>query len=246
MNRVNRRTFIASAAVAPLVLPGVTPAQEKKEEKKAPANSRLGLGFIGMGTMNRGHLNHFLGQKDVQVLAVCDVDTTRRDAAKATVEKRYADATKSGSYKGCEAYLDFRDLLARKDVDAVVIATPDHWHAIPCLEAVAAKKDVYCEKPLTLTILEAKTLVDAVRKHDAGLAGVRQDAVAAAVRRRGRGAVGDGVPPRQHRVLDPQADQVGPEGVEVRGRVGGRGEVARPRPPRPVAVAQGVTVRGRA
>jgi predicted dehydrogenase len=157
-----RRNFLKSAAAAalPIILPRSAAAN------RAPANERLTLGFIGVGTMNRGHLGHFLGQQDVQVLAVCDVDTTRRESAKATVEKRYAEATKSGQYKGCAAYNDFRELLARKDIDAVVIATPDHWHTIPCLEACQAKKDIYCEKPLTLTIHEAKTLIDAVRKHE--------------------------------------------------------------------------------
>jgi predicted dehydrogenase len=117
-----------------------------------------------MGTQNRCHLNHFLGTKDLQVLAVCDVDTTRREAAKKTVEGRYGGQAKGGRYRGCAAYNDFRDLLARKDIDAVVIATPDHWHAIPVLKACKAGKDVYCEKPLTLTIREAKLLIDAVRK----------------------------------------------------------------------------------
>ena len=79
------------------------------------AANRPTLGFIGMGTMNRGHLGHFLGQKDVQVLAVCDVDTTRREAAKKTVESRYADAIKSGTYKGCNAYNDFNELLTSTD-----------------------------------------------------------------------------------------------------------------------------------
>src|SRR5262249_11096748 len=100
------------------------------------------------------------------VVAVCDVDTTRRESAKQTVEKRYAEQQKSGQYKGCTTYNDFRELVARKDIDAVVIATPDHWHAIPVLEACRAGKDIYCEKPLTLTIHEAKTLIDAVRKYN--------------------------------------------------------------------------------
>jgi predicted dehydrogenase len=155
-----RRTFLqraAAAAAGPLILGHAA--------GRAAANERLGLGFIGLGTMNRGHLGFFLGQKDVQVLAVCDVDTTRREAAKKTVESRYAEAVKGGQYKGCDAYNDFRELLGRKDIDAVVIATPDHWHTIPAVEAVKAGKDVYCEKPLTLTIREAKLLIDAVRKH---------------------------------------------------------------------------------
>jgi predicted dehydrogenase len=94
------------------------------------------------------------------------VDTTRKEAAKNTVEKKYAEQIKSGIYKGCAAYNDFQELIARGDIDAVVICTPDHWHAIPCLEAIKAKKDVYCEKPLTLTIREAKMLIDAARKYE--------------------------------------------------------------------------------
>jgi predicted dehydrogenase len=158
---ISRRGFIKSAAAGtlPLIL-----SRSSSGDDKPPASERVGLGFIGMGTMNRGHLGFHLGQKDVQVLAVCDVDTTRREAAKNSVEKKYADAMKSGSYKGCTAYGDFRELLERKDIDAVVIATPDHWHAIAALEACKAGKDVYCEKPLTLTIHEAKALIDAVRK----------------------------------------------------------------------------------
>jgi predicted dehydrogenase len=162
MPPITRRSFLAGAAAAPLVLSRAPAADEKKD---APSE-RLGLGFIGLGTMARGHLNFYLGARECQVLAVCDVDQTRREAAKKTVESRYAEATKSGTYKGCADYADFRELLARKDIDAVVIATPDHWHAIPALEAIKAKKDIYCEKPLTLTIREAKELVDAVRQRN--------------------------------------------------------------------------------
>src|SRR6185312_10070689 len=113
----------------------------------------------------RGHLNRFLKRADAQVVAVCDVDTTRRESAKGMAEKAYADAAKSGSYKGCAGYNDFRELLGRGDIDAVVIATPDHWHAIPVIEACKAGKDIYCEKPLTLNIHEAKTLIDRVARH---------------------------------------------------------------------------------
>lgn len=161
---MTRRDFVKAAAVAGLPL--IAPLDAQADEKKDAPSERLNLGFIGMGTQNRGHLGHFLGQKDVQVVAVCDCDTKRRENAKTIVEKRYGDQTKSGQFKGCAAYTDFRELIGRKDIDAVVIATPDHWHAIPCLEALKAKKDIYCEKPLTLTIREAKTLIDAVRKTD--------------------------------------------------------------------------------
>lgn len=163
----SRREVVAGAA-ASLALPFLSassvPAQDKT--KAAPANERLTIGFIGMGMMNRGHLGYFLGQKDTQVVAVCDVDTTRRETAKKTVETRYAEAVKSGAYKGCAAYKDFRELLGRKDIDAVVIGTPDHWHAIPAIEACQARKDVYCEKPLSLTIREAQAMVEATRKYE--------------------------------------------------------------------------------
>ena len=76
-----------------------------------------------------------------------------------------ASGVSPGAYMACTPYADFRELLARKDIDAVVIATPDHWHAIPVLEACKAGKDIYCEKPLSLTIREAKVMMDAVRKH---------------------------------------------------------------------------------
>lgn len=91
----------------------------------------------------------FLGRNNVRVLAVCDVDTTRRENARKTVETRYAARITAGEYKGCDTYNDFRELLARKDIDAVVIATPDHWHALIGIAAAEAGKDIYCEKPLT-------------------------------------------------------------------------------------------------
>src|SRR6185295_13645122 len=91
-------------------------------------------------------------------------DTTRRENHKKLVEEHYAKAGKADEYKGCEVYNDFREVLARKDIDAVVIATPDHWHAIIAIAAAEAGKDIYCEKPLTQTIHEAWALVGAVRK----------------------------------------------------------------------------------
>jgi predicted dehydrogenase len=122
------------------------------------------MGFIGVGKQNRFLLTRFLA-KDTQVVAVCDVDTTRRESAKQMVEAAYAQNA-PGGYKGCTAYADFRELLARKDIDAVCVATPDHWHAIVVVAAAKANKDIYCEKPLSLTIHEARAMVKAVRKHN--------------------------------------------------------------------------------
>jgi predicted dehydrogenase len=160
---LSRRTFIKTfggvAASAPFILPAHIWAAETKP------NDRLTLGFIGMGTQNRGLMSGFLDRKETQTLAVCDVDTNRREHAKKMVEDKYAKQTGS-DYKGCTAYADFRELIARKDIDAVVIATPDHWHALIAIAAARAGKDVYCEKPLCQSVREARMMVDAVRKNN--------------------------------------------------------------------------------
>jgi predicted dehydrogenase len=161
---MSRRAFVASAAAA--AVPLIVPRSVLGDEKKAGPNSRLTIGFIGMGYQMQSHLGYLLGQADTQVVAVCEVDKTRRENAKKRVEDHYAKDEKKGAFKGCDAYVDFHDLTNRKDIDAVVIATPDHWHTIPALEAIKNGKDVYCEKPLTLTIHEAKALIDATRKYE--------------------------------------------------------------------------------
>lgn len=100
------------------------------------------MGFIGMGKQNNGLLGGFIGRSDTRVLAVCDVDKTRREAAKKRVDTYYSAKMASGEAKECAQYIDFRELLARKDIDAVVIATPDHWHAPIAVAAAKAKKDI--------------------------------------------------------------------------------------------------------
>lgn len=161
----NRRQFVQTVGAASLAAPYIISSLGRAEDK-TPANDRISLGFIGIGMMGRGHLSRFLGYGDVQVTAVCEIEKTRRENAIKSVNDRYAEQRKSGAYKGCATYTDFRELLARDDIDAVVIATPDHWHAIPCLQAAAAKKDIYCEKPLTLTINEGRLIQQAAVKHD--------------------------------------------------------------------------------
>jgi predicted dehydrogenase len=156
---IHRRRFIQRSATA-LAAPFILPSRVWSAET-APSE-RLNLGFIGMGKMNGGHLRNFLGRKEVQIVAVCDVDTQRRDNAQKIVNETYAKESGS-SYKGCEAYNEFEKVLERADIDAVVIATPDHWHAFIAIAAVRAGKDVYCEKPLTHNIHEAVALTEAVR-----------------------------------------------------------------------------------
>jgi predicted dehydrogenase len=164
-NGVSRRRFLQCAAATSATLPILVPCSALGDEPRPAAGERITLGFIGVGTQGRGLLGGFLGQRDVQVLAVSDVDTNRRENARKIVEQRYAAQMKSGQYRGCTAYNDYRQLVARKDIDAVVIATPDHWHAIIVLDACRAGKDIYCEKPLSLTIREAKLMIDGVKKH---------------------------------------------------------------------------------
>jgi len=159
-----RRTFLKTGTAAALGAPVLLCPAWFALGAKAP-NDRITLGFIGTGTQGRGLLNNFLRQPDTRVLAVCDVDTNRREHHRKIVDEFYR-AQQSDKSSACAEYKDFRDLLARKDVDAVVIATPDHWHAVIAIAACAAGKDIYCEKPLSLTIHEARGMVKAVRKHD--------------------------------------------------------------------------------
>ena len=160
--RFTRRTFLRTTAVVTTAGPFILPSRIWAADVKP--NDRITLGFIGMGTQNRGLLGGFLNKKETQALAVCDVDTNRRENGKKMVEEFYSKQNDSG-YKGCATYNDFRELIGRKDIDAVVIATPDHWHAFISITAANAGKDIYCEKPLCESIHEARAMVNAVRKN---------------------------------------------------------------------------------
>ncbi len=163
-SRFTRRDFLKTTSALAASAPFLLPSHVWAAEGGGP-NEKLVLGFIGVGKQGRGLLGGFLGRNQVQVVAVCDVDTTRRDHSKKTVEDHYAKKTGT-DFKGCDGYPDFRQLLARKDIDAVCIAVPDHWHALPVILACKHGKDIYCEKPLSLTIAEAIAMVKAVRQHD--------------------------------------------------------------------------------
>jgi hypothetical protein len=132
----------------------------------APSN-RVTVGHIGVGGQGSGLLRGFLGLPQGQSVAVCDPFKDRRENRAKQVEAHYTKALKMGSYKGCKPYRDFRELIARDDIDAVVVATPDHWHVPISLAAVRAGKDVYCEKPLGVSIEQNKALRAAVHKYGA-------------------------------------------------------------------------------
>lgn len=175
-SRTTRRQFLrTSATVGALGVPTIIPASALGREDKPAPSKRITVGVIGTGNMGLGDLRGFLADDRVQVVAVCDVNkesggywaggVAGREPAKRLVEEKYAADKKSGAYKGCDAYVDFRELLGRKDIDVVVVSTPDHWHAIPVVAAAKAGKDIYCQKPLSLTIAEGRAMSDAVKKH---------------------------------------------------------------------------------
>jgi hypothetical protein len=141
------------------------PASVRGGAAGAPPSERITVGLIGHGAMGRGHLRRLAGDREVQVLAVCDVDRVRCDEARQRVEETYATREPGGRYKGCAAYNDYRELLAQSDIDAVVIVTPDHWHTLQSIHAVEAGKDVYCEKPISLNVQEGRRLVETVRRY---------------------------------------------------------------------------------
>jgi predicted dehydrogenase len=159
----SRRQFL-KAAGALFAAPYFVPATALGHGGRPAPSERLTMGFIGVGNMGGGHLPNFLANKGVQVVAICDIYRAKRDAAQKKTEEHYAAERASGTFKGCETYNEFENLLARPDIDIVLIAVPDHWHALIATAACQAGKDVYCEKPLTLTIREAEALVKTVRR----------------------------------------------------------------------------------
>ena len=152
----------ASWSVGPTVLRA---AVLGRDGAVAPSE-RINVAMIGMGRQARQYnVVQFLGMPDTQVVAVCDVDAWRLDNAKRQVEEAYAKKSPSGNYKGCLTYHNFREVLANKSIDAVMISAPDQWHVPIAMEAIAAGKDVSLEKPITRSIGEGRKLSDFVTKH---------------------------------------------------------------------------------
>jgi predicted dehydrogenase len=165
---VTRRQFLSKAAgtAAGVVgIPHIISASALGQGGSAAPSERVTLGSIGCGKQGTYLLQSFLNSPGTQVVAVCDVDKLKLERAGRMTEEHYASRN-GGSYKGCAATGDFREVLARNDIDAVVIATPDHWHAIAVIESAKAGKDIYCEKPLSQTIAEAREMVNTVRRYD--------------------------------------------------------------------------------
>ena len=165
----------AAAAGGVVAAPYFVPASALGADGNVAPSNRITMGFIGTGNQGTGDMKRFLRDKRVQVLAVADPNLKSagywngavggREPAQNIVNAKYASQRSSGTYKGCDAYEDFREIISRKDIDAVEVATPDHWHAIPVIMAAKAGKDIYCQKPLALTIQQGRAMSDAVRSN---------------------------------------------------------------------------------
>ncbi len=170
-----RRRFLktAATAVGGFSLPALVPSRVLGAN---PPSNRITVGAIGCGHQSQRDIPSFLVHDDCQILAVCDVNRAGlgyyypdqvlgRETAQRWVNEHYAAQTGQPAYQGCDAYPDFRQLLARPDIDAVAIIVPDHWHALIAIAALKAGKDVYCEKPLALNIDQGRRMVKAVRQY---------------------------------------------------------------------------------
>ena len=156
---ISRRSFVASSSVALL-----TPYFATSKGYSGSANDRLQIGVIGVGTMGGYHLQALLGRDEVEVIAVSDVVRERRENGINKIKERAEQKSKGSGSTAAKEYLDFRELIDAPGLDAVLIATPDHWHTIPCILAARAGKHIYCEKPLTHNIAEGRRLVSEVAK----------------------------------------------------------------------------------
>ena len=161
-SRPNRREFLKSAAVASaagFALPAIIPATALGLNGAVAPSERIRMGCIGVGGKGTGNMGVFLGYPDVQVLAVCDPDQGHRDRAGGRVNNKYGN-------QDCATYGNYLDLVGRGDLDAVSVATPDHWHALATIAALNTGADVYCEKPLANSVTEGRGIVRAAEKNN--------------------------------------------------------------------------------
>lgn len=153
---MSRRSFLGGVGVA-MAAPLIIPASALGAEGTA-ANSRINIGVVGTGGQARGLTENAIKHRNTRIVALCDVDSNRLKESKALVDQYYEN-------EACDSYSDYRELIARDDIDAVIVATPDHWHAMVCVAAARSGKDIYCEKPLTWSLGEGQAVVKAVQSN---------------------------------------------------------------------------------
>ncbi len=152
----SRRAFMAQSAA--IAAPFIVPAAALGQGDDTPPSERINIGVIGTGSQANGLTENAIRHKNTRVVALCDVDAKQLAAAKKKVDGYYENTD-------CATHADYRELLARDDIDAVIVATPDHWHALVCVEAARRGKDIYCEKPLTWSLGEGRAVVKAVQEN---------------------------------------------------------------------------------
>jgi hypothetical protein len=162
---LSRRQFVAGVAAASVVAPAIIPASALGLGNELPPSERITIGMLGMGNRGTGSWHAMQPLPDHQVVAVADCRRERALAAQASINEFYAQRVGQEQYNGCDIYNDFRDLLARKDIDAVWGCVPDHWHGIVYNRAIEAGKDMYGEKPISRWIADGVKIRDAVRRH---------------------------------------------------------------------------------
>ena len=165
---MHRRQFLqstAAAAAGAIGLPYIIPGSALGLDGTVAPSNRITLASIGVGGQGTYDTRALMSLPDTQYLAVADVDTNHRNKAKAMIEEYYKQKGDRPDFKGVDTYNDFREILARPDIDAVMIATPDHWHAVISVAAAEAGKDIYCEKPLANSVPEGRAVVNAVRRY---------------------------------------------------------------------------------
>jgi predicted dehydrogenase len=156
-SRVSRRQFLATTAAA-IAAPTFIPASVLGKDGAVAPSNRIVVGIVGWGMMGPGNTQGLMNEKDCQVVAACDLDRRPLTQAVDSINKHYAN-------RDCKAYHDYHEMFARTDIDAVMLAVPDHWHAVISVDAAKAKKDIYGEKPLARTIAEQQAIVKAVQKN---------------------------------------------------------------------------------
>lgn len=161
MTKISRREFLrhtTAAVTTTVAIPYIIPSSALGADSATAPSEKITMGGIGVGGMGTYDLKNFLEENDVQVLAVCDVDAEHRNKARDLVNEKYNN-------RDCASYNDFYELLARDDIDTLMIATPDHWHALIALAGAKSGKDMYCEKPISLTIAEGRVVADTMKRY---------------------------------------------------------------------------------
>lgn len=177
MKEFNRRDFIklsGAVAASAIMVPTIISSCARSKKGRTAPSDRINIGIIGSGNQAMNDINDFLQDDRVQITAICDVNKYStgywdgkpggREVGMKFVD-RYYSKREGKSYKSCQGYEDFRDIIERKDIDVVEVVLPDHWHSIPVLMAAKAGKDIYCQKPLALTIPEGRAMANAAKKY---------------------------------------------------------------------------------